>query len=64
MVHGRQDPVVPIPRAHESRNALNATNVDLTYQEYDMGHEISPLVLREVKGFCERLGMSGPGIGC
>lgn len=55
MVHGRQDPVVPIARAHQSRDALKAQAVDLTYQEYDMGHEISPLVLREIRLFCEQL---------
>ena len=55
MVHGRQDPVVPIARAHQSRDALKAQAVNLTYQEYDMGHEISPLVLREIRLFCEQL---------
>ena len=55
MVHGRQDPVVPILRAHESRDALEATDIQLTYQEYDMGHEISPVVLREVRLFCKQL---------
>ena len=55
MVHGRQDPVVPITRAHQSRDALQSQAVNLTYQEYDMGHEISPLVLREIRLFCEQL---------
>jgi phospholipase/carboxylesterase len=55
MVHGRQDPVVPIARAHQSRDVLKSQAVDLTYQEYDMGHEISPLVLREIRLFCEQL---------
>lgn len=58
MVHGRQDPVVPILRAHQSRDALKEQSVDLTYQEYDMGHEISPLVLREIRLFCERLAIA------
>lgn len=55
MVHGRQDPVVPIQRAHQSRDALQQAQVKLTYQEYDMGHEISPVVLREVRQFCQQL---------
>ncbi|MEM6713851.1 MAG: dienelactone hydrolase family protein [Cyanobacteria bacterium P01_C01_bin.147] len=58
MVHGRQDPVVPITRAHQSRDVLKSQAVDLTYQEYDMGHEISPLVLQEIRLFCEQLSMS------
>lgn len=57
MVHGREDPVVPILLAHDSREALKAANVKLTYQEYDMGHEISPLVLREIRLFCKQLAM-------
>ncbi|NEQ43789.1 MAG: esterase [Leptolyngbya sp. SIOISBB] len=57
IVHGRQDPVVPILRAQQSRDALKSQAVDLTYQEYDMGHEISPLVLREIRLFCEQLPM-------
>ncbi|MDB9525956.1 alpha/beta hydrolase [Oscillatoria sp. CS-180] len=55
MVHGRQDPVVPIQQAHISRNALQELAIDLTYREYDMGHEISPLVLRDVMTFCQNL---------
>lgn len=58
MVHGRQDPVVPIQRAHQSREALTSQSVDLTYREYDMGHEISPVVLREIQQFCERLAIA------
>jgi len=58
MVHGRQDPVVPMLRAHQSRDVLKEQSVNLTYQEYDMGHEISPLVLREVRLFCERLAIA------
>ncbi|HEY9888084.1 MAG TPA: hypothetical protein V6D02_06765 [Candidatus Obscuribacterales bacterium] len=55
LVHGRQDPVVPIAKAHESQGALQAQAVSLTYHEYDMGHEISPLVLQEIRAFCARL---------
>ena len=58
MVHGRQDPVVPIMRAHQSRDVLKEQSVDLTYQEYDMGHEISPLVLREIRRFCDGLAIA------
>ncbi len=55
IVHGRQDPVVPIPRAHETRAALEAQNVNLTYQEFDMGHEISPLVMTQIQAFCQQI---------
>ena len=55
MVHGRQDPVVPIQKAHEARDTLIAQNIDLTYQEFDMGHDISPLVLQQIESFVTRL---------
>lgn len=54
MVHGRQDPVVPLSRAHEARDTLIAQKVKLTYQEFDMGHEISPLVLQQLETFCSQ----------
>jgi len=55
MVHGRQDPVVPIQRARAARELLTSTAVNLTYQEFDMGHEISPLVLQQIRAFCQTL---------
>ena len=55
MVHGRQDPVVPIQKARQAREVLEAQKVDLTYQEFQMGHEVSPLVLQQIKAFCHQL---------
>lgn len=55
MVHGRQDPVVPIQKAHAARDALVNQNINLTYQEFDMGHDISPLVLQQIESFCHQL---------
>lgn len=55
MVHGRQDTVVPIERARAARDALAVRAINLTYQEYDMGHEISPLVLKQIQVFCQQL---------
>lgn len=51
MVHGRQDMVVPIASAIQSRNALQALGVPVNYQEYDMGHEIQPIVLEQIRTF-------------
>jgi phospholipase/carboxylesterase len=52
-VHGRFDPVVPLPLAHQTRDTLASLGVNLTYQEFDMGHEITPWVLQEIRKFCE-----------
>ncbi len=53
MVHGRQDMVVPITAAQKSREQVRSLGVDLRYQEYDMGHEISPLVLEQIRLFVQ-----------
>jgi phospholipase/carboxylesterase len=52
MVHGRQDPVVPILAAQRSRDSLQALGASVQYQEYPMmGHEIQPVVLQELQTF-------------
>ena len=45
IVHGRQDPVVPLKAAQKARDELTALGVAVEYQEFDMGHEIQPSVL-------------------
>lgn len=54
ILHGRQDAVVPIAKARETRDVLTARGVDLTYQEFDMGHEVAPAALQQVVAFCRR----------
>ncbi len=52
LVHGRQDPVVPIICAHQTRQVLDAHHVPVTYHEQDMmGHEIQPIVLQHIEQF-------------
>jgi phospholipase/carboxylesterase len=48
VVHGRQDAVIPVERARESREQLRPLGVSLTYREFDMGHEIHPEALRVI----------------
>lgn len=55
VVHGRQDAVVPLQAAHQTRETLATRNVDVTYQEFDMGHDVSPAVLRQIQVFCDAL---------
>jgi phospholipase/carboxylesterase len=47
VVHGTEDPMVPVGRARESRQRLAELGVMLTYREYEMGHEICVDALRE-----------------
>lgn len=51
LVHGRQDPVVPLALAHQARDRLTSVGVDLDYYEFDMGHEIQPVVIDRAREF-------------
>lgn len=45
VIHGTEDPMIPVERARESREALRGYGVRLTYRELEMGHEIRPEAL-------------------
>lgn len=51
VVHGRQDPVVPLSAAQRSRDALEALGAPVTYHEFNMGHEIQPVVMEQIQSF-------------
>ena len=51
MIHGRQDQVVPLQAAHQARDSLVEIGITPNYQEYDMGHEIQPIALRQIQSF-------------
>ena len=57
VVHGRQDMVVPIAAAHQTRDSLLTLNVPVQYHELDMGHEIPPAVLNLMQSFIEDLAL-------
>ena len=46
VVHGTEDPMLPVEQARESREALRTFGVPLTYREFSMAHEIRPEALR------------------
>jgi phospholipase/carboxylesterase len=56
MVHGRFDPVVPLAAAHQARDALVEAGVVVDYAEYDMGHEIQPAALAQIRSFVQGIG--------
>jgi phospholipase/carboxylesterase len=51
IVHGIQDDVVPIEAARNSQQQLIDWDVDVKYQEFNMGHSIVPEVLDVVRKF-------------
>ncbi len=48
VMHGSDDPMIPVDRARESRDALLPYGLDVTYREHEMGHEIKPEALRDL----------------
>ncbi len=55
VVHGTEDDVVPVRRAHEARRVLHERNVPLDYEEFFMGHEITPASWSYVLTFLQRV---------
>jgi phospholipase/carboxylesterase len=48
VIHGTQDPMIPVARGQESRQRLIARGLNVHYREYSMQHEIRPEALREL----------------
>ncbi|MBW4646492.1 MAG: alpha/beta hydrolase [Goleter apudmare HA4340-LM2] len=53
IMHGTQDEVVPLLAAVKARETLESLGVAVQYQEFDMGHEISPQMLVVLRNFVE-----------
>jgi len=54
VIHGTDDPMIPVDRARESRDCLLKLQVPTTYREFGMGHEINPDALRELLGWLDQ----------
>ncbi|MEL6910990.1 MAG: alpha/beta hydrolase [Cyanobacteria bacterium J06598_4] len=51
IIHGRQDPVVPLAAAEKARDELTKVGVSVEYQEFDMAHEVKDEALALFKQF-------------
>jgi phospholipase/carboxylesterase len=49
--HGANDPMIQVARGREAVEQLRRWKADVTYREYDMGHEISAASLRDLGQF-------------
>ncbi len=58
MVHGRQDPIVPITAALQAKDSLEQLGATVEYHELEMGHEISPKALEIMQSFMRQTGRS------
>lgn len=59
VIHGRQDPLVDVERARESREALRAFGVPLMYRELDMAHEIRPEAMEVILRWLDQKALGG-----
>jgi phospholipase/carboxylesterase len=48
VAHGSRDMLIPIDQGRDARARLSELPVELTYREYDMGHEISYDSLKDI----------------
>lgn len=53
--HGKFDYVVPINLAQEAKQKLEAIGVNLTYQEFDISHEIIPQEIKLTVDFLKKV---------
>lgn len=51
LVHGQNDPVVPLKAAQTTDQVLRQAGVSVQYQEFPMAHEINPQALELVQVF-------------
>lgn len=51
IIHGVEDPVLPIDRGRAARQALEAAGLQPEYHEFPMGHEVSAASLAVVRTF-------------
>lgn len=49
--HGINDPVIPISSARKTKELLDSSNAHITYNEYQMAHQISEECLMDIKAW-------------
>jgi phospholipase/carboxylesterase len=54
LTHGEQDTMIPVEWARASRDRLQQLGVDLTYQEFQMGHTVSMDSLEVISKWLEK----------
>ncbi len=52
--HGTQDPTIEVERARSSVQRLRDLKVPVTFQEYEMGHEIRPRSLADLSAWLDK----------
>ncbi|RMF27918.1 MAG: alpha/beta hydrolase [Cyanobacteria bacterium J083] len=55
IMHGSQDPIVPVKAAQEARDILNKLGAKVQYQEFPIGHEITPAEIKYMEKFLRKI---------
>ena len=55
MAHGTSDPVVALPRATASRDALTSMGYSVEWHEYPMAHSVCPQEVVDLEAFLKRV---------
>jgi phospholipase/carboxylesterase len=55
MAHGRQDPVVPLARAEQSRDLLKSLGYQVEWHEYMMQHSLCVEEIREINAWLRKV---------
>ncbi|MGC9503405.1 alpha/beta hydrolase [Baaleninema sp.] len=51
VMHGRQDPIVPLSAARQARDRLTEIGATVAYEEFDMAHQICPQEVLKLRQF-------------
>jgi phospholipase/carboxylesterase len=55
MAHGSYDPMIPMARAQQSRDALQALGYKVEWREYPMPHSVCPEEIADIAAFLQRI---------
>jgi phospholipase/carboxylesterase len=55
MIHGTQDPMIPIMQAATSRENLTRLGYDVRWQDYPMGHQVCREEIEEIANFFQEV---------
>jgi phospholipase/carboxylesterase len=53
--HGRNDPIIGVEFAQRARDLLEAAELDVTYRESELGHQIDPAHLRDASAWLDEV---------
>jgi phospholipase/carboxylesterase len=61
VIHGQDDPLIPVASGREARDWLRETGANATYHEYPMGHTVSEHSIAAMNAWlAQHLGETGP----